>query len=401
MAASSLPAVVVPTVPDAAGADREGPDAPWPLSPPAPAPGAGAVEPAEGEPADTTSPLSEQATGSSRSASVVLTGVIVPDRMVGGVAANYARSPGSYDFGPFFAAVADEVTAADLALCHLDGSIGPGLPPAGAPWFRAPEDLLVALAAAGWDGCAAAGPNLTGGDDEGVIATIGAFGDADLGLAGVAATAAGRASPVLYDVGGIVVAHLSYLVAEPAEALDGSTVACFDGSGVLGDAAAARALGAEFVIVSLHWGPAGSSTPSAEQMAAARLVAEGGEVDLIVGVASGVVQHVERIGGTWVLFGLGNFVTSQSPSCCGSTAEDGVIFHLEIGDVGSGVEVTAMTMTPTWLDRTYMEVVPIANRLGDAGLPQWYRALAERAFDRTVVAIRGAGAEVALTAQRP
>ncbi len=404
----AMPAVVVATVPESGDSDS---DEPTPMSPPATAPVADTAED-DGTDSDddgvgdqsteTTAPPVAEAAGPPRSGSLVITGVIVPDRTVGSVAANYGRNQGGYDFGPFFASISDEIAAADLSLCHLDGTIGPGLPPAGAPAYRAPEQLLLALAEAGWDGCSISGGNLLGGGDAGVTNTVEAFGEAGLGAAGAAVATDGRIPAVMYDVNGIAVAHLSYgMYPGDGDRLDGPAVAVFDSARVAADAAEARSGGAEFVIVSVQWDSVGVALPSTDQVDAARAIAVGGGVDLVVGVSSGVMQHVERVEETWVLYGLGNFVTSQSPSCCGTTAEDGVIFHLEIGDVAGAVRVTSMAMTPTWLDRTYMEVVPIATRLTESGLPSWYRALSERAFDRTVAVLRGAGAEIGLTVERP
>lgn len=66
----------------------------------------------------------------------------------------------------------------------------------------------------------------------------------------------------------------------------------------------------QFVIVFPHWGPEYQLTPAVPQMEAAQIFAAAG-ADLIIGAHPHVVQTVEVIDGTPVVYSLGNFLFDQ------------------------------------------------------------------------------------------
>jgi poly-gamma-glutamate capsule biosynthesis protein CapA/YwtB (metallophosphatase superfamily) len=70
----------------------------------------------------------------------------------------------------------------------------------------------------------------------------------------------------------------------------------------------ARAAGARWLVAYVHWGENYRGV-TAQQREVARLFADAG-FDLVVGHHPHVVQPVERVGATWVLFSLGNLAFS-------------------------------------------------------------------------------------------
>lgn len=66
----------------------------------------------------------------------------------------------------------------------------------------------------------------------------------------------------------------------------------------------------DFLIVSMHWGNEYTHVPSSYQRDAAKFLSDNG-VDLIVGTHPHVIQPIEYIGDTLVIYSLGNFISAQ------------------------------------------------------------------------------------------
>jgi len=88
-----------------------------------------------------------------------------------------------------------------------------------------------------------------------------------------------------------------------------------DAGTIAADAAAARAAGAEYVIVSLHWGTEYRTQPNSDQLTLAEALLASPDIDLLIGHHAHVVQPVDQIDGRFVVYGLGNFISNQSAAC--------------------------------------------------------------------------------------
>lgn len=67
----------------------------------------------------------------------------------------------------------------------------------------------------------------------------------------------------------------------------------------------------DVVLVSMHWGVEYTHTPTAEQRRQAQFLADLG-VDVIIGSHPHVIQPIEHIGKTVVIYSLGNFISGQN-----------------------------------------------------------------------------------------
>jgi len=123
--------------------------------------------------------------------------------------------------------------------------------------------------------------------------------------------------------------------------------------GILEQAQRLKARGAEFVVVSMHWGDQYVRQPTAEQRDLARALLASPDVDLILGDHVHVVQPCERIGRKYVIYGMGNFLSNQSPSqepTLNLYNQDGSLVTYTIDEVAPGrFETTKMTYVPTWV----------------------------------------------------
>ncbi|RBY93739.1 CapA family protein [Blastococcus sp. TF02-8] len=249
------------------------------------------------------------------------------------------QADGSYDFGQVFAPVAGLVSGADLAICHLETPVAPeGGPYRGYPSFAVQPEIVGALAGAGYDLCSTASNHSLDAGFEGLTRTLDTLDEA-----GVAHTGTHRSeaeSPTLVDVHGVAVGHVAATfglngVPLPAGrdwAVDVAAVPDVDG--MLAQAAAARAAGAEIVVASLHCCREYDEDPTPAQVAAVRALLASPDVDLVLGHHAHVVQPFEQIGGKWVAYGLGNHLAEHETR--GHPTEDSVAarFTFTRGDDG-------------------------------------------------------------------
>jgi poly-gamma-glutamate synthesis protein (capsule biosynthesis protein) len=256
-------------------------------------------------------------------------------------------------------------------VCHLEVTLGrPGERLSGYPRFRAPAALATDLAEAAFDGCSVASNHSLDYGEAGVAATLDALDGAGLGHAGTARSPEEDRAGRIYDAAGIAVGHLSYAYGfngfRPPAGKEW-LVDPIDPGRILEDASALRAAGAELVVVSLHWGNEyAHGVTAAQQEVAGALAAAPGAVDLVVGHHAHVVQPISKVGGMWVMWGLGNLLSNSSPRCCPTDATDGLVVTVAVGDREdrSGVEVRSITYTPTWNERSGYRVLPAAETLG-------------------------------------
>ena len=312
----------------------------------------------------------------------------------------------SYDYRPMFELVQETLSNADLAICHLETPLSPDNSDlSGYPVFNAPGDLAASIAHVGYDGCSTASNHSLDRGIAGIKDTLDVFDQAGLGHAGMARTAAEAAMPRLYSADGITISHLSYtyglngliLPDDKPWAVDLNSV-----PDILEEARAAIQLGAEFVVLSIHWGAEYQVAPTSQQRAMAKELLAGDEIDLVVGTHAHVVQPVERLGGNLVIYGLGNFLSNQSPQSCRSCppeSTDGVIVQVDLVESESGdIEVAAISAVPTWVDRRTFTIVDVGAALAAGSSPELTAQL-EQSWARTTATLRSHGVDVAFAGQ--
>lgn len=304
------------------------------------------------------------------------------------VAAATARD-GAYDFEPLLAEPARLVAAADLAVCHLETPlVRPAEAPAYGPTFAVPGELAAGLAGAGWDSCSTASNHSLDGGPRGVRTTLDVLDEAGVRHAGTARDAAEAARPHLTSLAGIEVGLLSYAdgfnPGEPGSPDPAAILATqpwlaarLIEPAVLADARRLRRAGAEFVVVSLHWGTEYEPGPDRRQAELARRLLSSPAVDLIVGHHAHVVQPIGRIGDKYALFGLGNLLAGQADRCCPSP-RDGVVVVAEVAEGAGGWRVRRLTYAPTVVEPATYRVRLVGAALADPDLaPEARRGLAE------------------------
>lgn len=274
-----------------------------------------------------------------------------------------------YDFNPMFNDVRDMISAVDLALCHQETPIsadGKNLTVPRTLSFNAPKEIATALKAAGFEGCDTASNHTYDRQASGVTQTLDMLDAAGLKHTGGTRNAQEAADPgVIYDVKGVKVGHLGYSYTiynnagpstqVPAEApwLKQMLWPAVGKEGILADAAKLKAKGAEFVVVSIHWGDQYVQAPNQGQKDLATALLNSADVDLILGDHVHVVQPCQKINDKYVIYGMGNFLSNQSPSQDRSLTlsnQDGGWYQWDITETAPKVfKTTKMQYAPTWV----------------------------------------------------
>jgi poly-gamma-glutamate capsule biosynthesis protein CapA/YwtB (metallophosphatase superfamily) len=328
-----------------------------------------------------------------RSFTIAASGDILIHGAVARAAAAYAGDAG-YDFTPMLAPTEPWIAEADLAICHLEGTLSPtntGL--SYYPLFVAPYQVADAIAATGYDTCSLAGNHALDGGEAGLEQTIELLEARGIAHEGTARTEEERL-PGFYEVNGVTVAHLDYTyglngLGRP----HGYSVNIIDRGAILADARWAREQGAEFVILTIHWGVEYNHPPTAEQAALAEELLASPDIDLILGSHAHVVQPIGRVGDEVVVYGMGNHLSNQN-SMWGSkyySTEDGLMVQVTVTEQADGrFATTRVEYTPTWVEMGTYRVLPVA----------WAQAAGEgdatllaASWERTVATVNLLGAE--------
>ncbi|MDD9380216.1 CapA family protein [Streptomyces sp. ZAF1911] len=384
-----LTAVVLSAV---AGCSAGGDPAPARLagSPSAPAP--------SGAPGSTTAP----AAGSMKGFTLVASGDVLPHLSVIRRAASDADGDG-HDFRPMFSGVKPIVSAADLALCHMETIYGPdGGPFTGYPAFQSPPEVADGLKDAGYDGCSTASNHTLDGGGAGLKRTLDRFDKVGLKHAGSARTQAEAGTVTMYTAGSAKVAHLAYTYdtnGYPMPEGQPWAVNLMEQEKIIADSRAARKAGADVVLVSLHWGTEWQTEPDEKQLALGKALTAsqtGGrpDVDMILGTHAHIPQAYEKVNGTWIVYGMGDQVAGEMFNYTGARDMRG-----NYGSIGRFTFAPPAAPGQRW-QVTKAEFVPQMMDLGAGRVVNLPAALAqspgredyENARDEITEAVLGRGA---------
>jgi poly-gamma-glutamate synthesis protein (capsule biosynthesis protein) len=266
-----------------------------------------------------------------------------------------------------FADIGPLIAGADYAICHLETPFAPpGVQLSTMPKYQVPTEVALALADAGYDRCSTASNHTMDGGVASIDHTVSALLEAGISQAGMARTLE-EIEPTVVNVNGLAVSHLSYTIHFNGLSLPADEPwrsARVDIERILDDATTARNMGAELVIVSMHWGNEGSSRPNPNQKDWSEKLAASGLIDIVVGSHPHVLQPIEQVGDMWVLNSLGNFISAMpTGDKWPPSTQDGAVVLVEVSGVPGGrFHVGRPEVVPTWVDRDHGFVVRDVRR---------------------------------------
>ncbi|MFD7627759.1 CapA family protein [Streptomyces sp. NPDC059851] len=347
-------------------------------------------------------PPPSSADGTARGFTLVASGDVLPHDSIIQRAAADANGSG-HDFRPMFSRVKPLVSAADLALCHMETVYGPdGGPFTGYPAFTSPPQVADGLRDAGYDGCSTASNHTLDAGPEGIARTLGAFDRVGLGHAGSARTAAEAATPTVYRAGSAKVAHLAYTYDTNGYPLPKGqpwAVNLMEKDKIIADARAARKAGADVVLVSLHWGTEWQTEPDERQLTLGRALTASQtgtrpDIDLILGTHAHVPQAYEKVNGTWIVYGMGDQVAGEmfnhsgARDLRGNYGSIGRFTFAPPAAAGERWQVTKAEFVPQMMDLASGKVVNLPAALAEDPDEERYRT-AQDAIGEAVLS-RGA-----------
>jgi poly-gamma-glutamate synthesis protein (capsule biosynthesis protein) len=313
-----------------------------------------------------------------------------------------------HDFVPMLAGVKHVVSAADLAICHMETVYGADGDYSGYPVFKSPPEVAEALAATGYDACSTASNHTLDDGAPGIRRTLDALDRAGVRHAGSARTEEEARQPTLMRVRGARVAHLAYTYGTngiPLPADRPWAVNLIDGERIPADARAARRAGADIVVVSLHWGTEWQDAPDDQQLGLGwelTRAATGGrpDIDLILGTHAHVPQAYEKVNGTWVVYGMGDQVAGAMRNHSGAAdprGNQGTLARFTFAPparAGDRWAVTRAEFVPQWFDVARGRVVDLDSVI-EAGAGAGVIAVRDRI--REIVLSRGAAQDGLVT----
>jgi poly-gamma-glutamate synthesis protein (capsule biosynthesis protein) len=300
-----------------------------------------------------------------------------------------------YYFRPFLGPIEPVISGVDWAVCHMEVNLSAdGTRLSGFPLFRAPGQLAFDLADVGYDACSTGSNHAVDHGFDGVVETIAVLDDAGLAHTGTAATDPGDAWGTIVEIDGALVAHLSYTYSTnglpvPAEAP--WAVALIAEERILADAAAARQAGADLVVISLHWGNEYQHTLSTQQDELGDVLIASPDIDLIVGHHAHVIQPIEKIGGEWIVYGLGNLLSNQTQ--LERRDELAVIARVE-EQPGGGFAVARLSAIPLYLEPTTHTVYPSGRSLRPSDTPAALATDLDASWARVAAVLEGSPVDV-------
>jgi poly-gamma-glutamate synthesis protein (capsule biosynthesis protein) len=324
-----------------------------------------------------------------RTIRIAFTGDTLPHSPLWRQAERNAEPGDDDDFRPMLTGLRPIIAAADLAVCHLETPIAPlGEEPSTSPFYGVPAGIVDAIAAAGYDRCSTASNHTADRGTAGVDRTVDVLEAAGVAQSGMARRPA-EIEPTVFDVDGVAVSHLSYTfsyngLSFPAD--ESWRSATIDPVRIRADAQTARDRGAEVVIVSMHWGAEGVHEPTSGQRRIADEITAGGLIDLVVGHHAHVVQPIEMVNDTWVLFGLGNILSNlPTSSRWPAASQDAAVVTVEVTvDTDGDVTVARPVAHPTWVDKDAGWIVRLVDReLDRSDISPGQRGRLERSRERT------------------
>ncbi len=306
----------------------------------------------------------------------------------------YDSTTDSFDFSPSFQYISKYLTDSDYTLGNLEGTMAGKDNGASSNdygyWadvqtlnFNIPEAAADDLKAAGFDMLTTANNHVLDSGIDGVASTIDFITGAGLDQTGSFKSESDQ-KYMIQDVNGINTGFIAYtnLMNETLDDSNSYIVNNLDNysedqiSLMCSQIQQMRQEGAEFVVVSLHFGERYVSTVSDEERSLAQQLVEAG-ADVIFGSYPHVLKPMEVINvqgedGTSrtgvVFYSLGNFLSSMQYQSSNQYPRDlGAVASVLISKDSNGVQIDGIEIVPTYVDWTDddIAVLPICEVVDD------------------------------------
>jgi len=244
---------------------------------------------------------------------------------------------GTYNFDKMFEYIKPVVQKYDLKFYNQESIIGgKSLGLSTYPRFNSPEEIGDTMTNMGFNLVSLANNHTLDRGKQGVLNSVAYWKTKDAMVAGSYASEEERQNVQIGKVNGITYTLLSYTTATnglyPPYGEEYLT-SIYDEQKVLEDINRVKDK-VDVIIVSMHWGVEYTHTPNYEQKQIANYLSSLG-VDIVIGHHPHVVQPIEYIGDTLVIYSLGNMISAQ----IGTERLTGGVVSLDIVKDDEGVRL--------------------------------------------------------------
>ena len=248
-------------------------------------------------------------------------------------------------FGP----IAEELSAADVAVVNLETAVTEGGTPEPKQFhFRAPPSAYQAVKAAGIDAVSLANNHTLDYGQDGLADTLRYAEEAGVPVFGAGEDAAAAYAPWITEVQGVRIAivGLSQIreLSERWAAGDGKPgIAMAHDTERAAQAIREARQQADVVIAFLHWGQEGNECPTERMTTLAQALVDAGAT-AIIGSHSHLLLGDGWLQGTYVAYGLGNFLWWRDNAASNDTGVIRLTF--------TGSQLTDTEFVPAWISST-------------------------------------------------
>ena len=217
---------------------------------------------------------------------------------------------GTYNFKKMFTEIEPIIKDYDLKFCNQESTIGGNyLGISGYPSFNSPDEIGDNLVDIGFNMISLANNHVMDKGEDAVLYSNSYWKSKDVITAGSSSNYDETNTINTYEKNGIKYAFLAYTTSLNNYLTREYLVNMYSDDKVKSDIDKIKD-SVDLIIVSMHWGEEYTNTPNYEQKRIAEYLSSLG-VNLVIGHHPHVVQPIEFINDTLVIYSLGNFISNQ------------------------------------------------------------------------------------------
>lgn len=220
------------------------------------------------------------------------------------------QQDGTYDFHYMFTDIEPIIKKYDLKFCNQESAIGgKTLGISGYPSFNSPDEIGDELVNLGFNLISLANNHTLDKGEDAALYSNSYWKSKGVITAGSYSSLEERNQVNVYEQNGIKYAFLAYTVSSNAKVRKDYLLNIYSADKVKGDIEKIKDQ-VDVIIVSMHWGKEDTNTPTESQKQIAEYLSSLG-VNMVIGHHPHVVQPVEYVNDTLVIYSLGNFISNQ------------------------------------------------------------------------------------------
>ena len=220
------------------------------------------------------------------------------------------EADGSYNFGKMFEYIKPILKKYDLKYCNQESTIGGSvLGISGYPAFNSPDEIGDELVNIGFNLISLANNHALDKGMDAVLYSNSYWKGKNVITAGAYSSKEERDDIKVYEQNGIKYVFLAYTTLSNNKVPNDYIINMYSAERIKNDIDQIKDK-VDVIIVSMHWGEEYTNTPTDSQKQIAEYLSDLG-VDVIIGSHPHVVQPIEYINDTLVIYSLGNFISNQ------------------------------------------------------------------------------------------